>query len=117
VVRRRELRAQEVERRRVHTERFGPGVDPDAGLRREREYMAEPRPPGAPVVVLGTRVVIEHWGGGSSALGWDDYVRDDWDVHEVPGSHETMIGEPHVHVLAATVAESLRHAQQNPPAT
>jgi thioesterase domain-containing protein len=79
--------------------------------------MAEPRPPGAPVVVLGTRVVIEHWGGGSSALGWDHYVRDDWDVHEVPGSHETMIGEPHVHVLAATVAESLRHAQQNPPAT
>jgi acyl carrier protein len=117
VVHRREIQAQAAERRRALIEQFGPSVDLDAALRREREYIAAPRPPGAPVVLLRTRVAMDHWGGGSPALGWDRYVRDDWELREVPGSHESMIGEPHVHVLAAAVAESLRRAQQSPPAS
>ena len=31
--------------------------------------------------------------GGSPVLGWEPYVDDDWEVHEVPGSHDSMIGE------------------------
>jgi acyl carrier protein len=114
---RRETQAADAQRRRAVAELYGPSVDPDAPLRRERDYVAVPRPPGAPVVILGTRVAIQHWGRGSHALGWDRYVRDDWECLEVPGSHESMIGEPHIHVLAAIVAESLQRAQQNAPAT
>jgi thioesterase domain-containing protein len=33
-------------------------------------------------------------------------------VHEVPGSHHSMLGEPHVHVLAEKLGERLRRAQK-----
>ena len=90
-------------------------VDVDAALRREREYVSSPRPPGAPVTLLRTQLSVERWGRGSPSLGWDAYLRDDWEIREVPGSHESMIGEPHVHVLATAVGECLRRAQEHRP--
>jgi thioesterase domain-containing protein len=48
---------------------------------------------------------------GSDVLGWEPLITDDWTVREVPGSHDSMLGEPHVQVLAALLAEHLERAQ------
>jgi acyl carrier protein len=111
IVHRRELEAQAAERRRAGIEQYGPSVDIDAVVHREREYVSSARPPGAPVTVLRTRSSVERLGRGSPWLGWDAYVRDGWELREVPGSHESVIGEPHVRVLATAVGESVRRAQ------
>ena len=64
------------------------------------------------VALLRCRSTVEVVSAGSSVLGWERYVNDDWEIHEVPGSHDSMLGEPHVHVLAATLASCLREAQR-----
>jgi thioesterase domain-containing protein len=87
------------------------GVDMPATLHRERAYVSSPRPAAAPVTMLCCRDSVEVISHGSPVLGWEQYVRDDWDVREVPGSHDSMLGEPHVHVLAATLADCLGAAQ------
>ena len=76
-----------------------------------REYVSAPRPPTAPVVLLRCRHTTEVVCAGSPVLGWERYVDDDWETYEVPGSHDSMLGEPHVHVLAATLASCLQRAQ------
>jgi thioesterase domain-containing protein len=87
------------------------GVDLRATIRREREYVSSPRPAAAPVVLLRCRHTMEAVCGGSPVLGWEPYVDDDWEVYEVPGSHDSMLGEPHVHALASTLAVCLQAAQ------
>jgi thioesterase domain-containing protein len=49
---------------------------------------------------------------GSPALGWEQYCDDDWEMREMPGSHDSMLGEPHVHVLAAALSSCLVRAQE-----
>ncbi len=49
---------------------------------------------------------------GSDSLGWNEVHRGALRVHEAPGDHLTMVTEPHVDVLAAMVAQSLRAAQR-----
>jgi thioesterase domain-containing protein len=88
------------------------GVDLRATIRRERAYASARRDAAAPIVILRCRHTTEVICRGSPVLGWEPYVDDDWEVHEVPGSHDSMIGEPHVHVLASTLAACLRAAQQ-----
>jgi thioesterase domain-containing protein len=82
-------------------------IDLEAADQRERDYT--PRPAVSPVLLLTTRQVIDNI--GSDVLGWEPLITDDWTVCEVPGSHDSMLGEPHVHVLAALLAEHLRRAQ------
>ena len=88
------------------------GVDFDATLRRERAYVSSPRPPAAPIALLRCRHTVDVVCAGSEVIGWEAYVQDDWQVLEVPGSHDSMLGEPHVHALAATLGTCLREAQQ-----
>ena len=91
--------------------RYVPGtdqpIDLEAADQRERDYVA--RPAVSPVLLLTTRQLVEEF--GSDALGWEPLITDDWTVREVPGSHDSMLGEPHVQVLAALLAEHLRRAQ------
>jgi acyl-CoA synthetase (AMP-forming)/AMP-acid ligase II/thioesterase domain-containing protein/acyl carrier protein len=79
-------------------------ADLDEAYMRERRWQA--RPIAAPVVMFNTRESIEK--AGSLHLGWEKVGVDGWSVVEVPGSHFTMLGEPHVQVLAARLAEALR---------
>ena len=88
------------------------GVDLHATIHRERAYVSSPRPPAAPIVLLRCRHTMEVICSGSPVLGWEPYADDGWEVHEVPGSHDSMLGEPHVHVLAATLSSCLRRAQE-----
>jgi acyl-CoA synthetase (AMP-forming)/AMP-acid ligase II/thioesterase domain-containing protein/acyl carrier protein len=88
------------------------GVDMYATIRREREYVSTDRPAAAPVVLFSCRPTMEEICHGSRVLGWERYVQDDWEVVEVPGSHDTMLGEPHVHTLAARLASCLVAAQR-----
>jgi len=76
--------------------------------------VSSPRAAAAPVVLLRCRHTMEVVCGGSPVLGWEPYVDDDWEVYEVPGSHDSMIGEPHVHVMASTLASCLQTAQDRP---
>jgi thioesterase domain-containing protein len=81
-------------------------IDHRAAYARERAYM--PAPAVAPVVLFTTRHFVDAY--GSDVLGWESLLTDDWTVIGVPGSHDSMIGEPHVHVLGARIAEQLRRA-------
>ena len=47
---------------------------------------------------------------GGPDLGWGALLQPGWQSYEVPGDHNSMIAEPHVHVLAAQLAESLERA-------
>jgi len=44
-------------------------------------------------------------------MGWGKLARDGVEVHEVPGDHHTMIVEPNVQVLAASLSACLQKAQ------
>jgi amino acid adenylation domain-containing protein len=48
---------------------------------------------------------------GSRSLGWDKLHRGALAVHAIPGEHLSMVKEPHVRVLAKSLATSLRSAQ------
>jgi amino acid adenylation domain-containing protein len=48
--------------------------------------------------------------------GWREFVTGELDVHEVPGTHLTMVFEPHVQTLAATLTRCLEAARRAAPA-
>ena len=62
-----------------------------------------------PVVLLQTGEG-RNWMRGYDALGWDPVVDEQWEVHDVPGGHHSMLGEPHVRVVAQRVAAGLSRA-------
>ncbi len=47
----------------------------------------------------------------SPTLGWAEYAHGGIDIHPVPGTHQTMMSEPHVAVLAARLTECLNRAR------
>jgi thioesterase domain-containing protein len=81
-----------------------PGTDAvadwGAALARERAYPPGPAP--VPVTLLVCRAYADLV--GRPDLGWAGSVPEGSEFVAVPGDHDTMIGEPHVHVLAAAVA-------------
>ena len=87
-----------------------PGTDiPEdhaAALVRERRY--SPGPAAGPVVILATQEYFQR--AGSPDLGWGPLLQPGWQSHEVPGDHNSMIAEPHVHALAARLAECVDQA-------
>jgi thioesterase domain-containing protein len=91
--------------------RLLPGADVVADwaavIDRERKYV--PRSARGPVAILATRSYIA--AARSPDLGWADLLTAGWSAQEVPGSHESMIGEPHVHVLIARLGELLDAAR------
>lgn len=95
---------------KVRSNPFVPGTDVlyDRAAARQRELDYVPGPAPAPVAILATRSYLER--GRTSDLGWAPLLEAGWEAHEVPGSHNSMIGEPYVHVLAARLAECLRRA-------
>jgi oxalate---CoA ligase len=74
---------------------------------RERQYVPGPAP-GA-VAVLATQAFLRE-SAGRPDLGWAPLLVAGWEAYEVPGNHDSMIGEPYVHVLAARVGDCLDHA-------
>ena len=82
--------------------------DRTAVLARERRY----RPARAtwPVAIFSTTAWREF--GRGPDLGWKPLLQEPWTSDLVPGSHDSMIGEPHVHVLAARLGARLREAQR-----
>jgi thioesterase domain-containing protein len=81
--------------------------DHTAALAREIAYV--PGPAAGPVVILASRQFLVRAGGPD--LGWEALLQPGWESYEVPGDHNSMIAEPHVHVLAAQLAECLERAQ------
>jgi len=81
-----------------------PGTDAvadfGAALARERAYHPGPAP--VPVTMFVCRAYADMV--GRPDLGWAGTVPEGSAYVAVPGDHDTMIGEPHVHVLAAEVA-------------
>ena len=78
-------------------------IDWIAATDRERRYV--PTPSRAPVLILAT----DRYRGAarSDHLGWEPVLTRGWHAERVPGTHDSMIGEPHVHVLAAVLQRHL----------
>jgi acyl-CoA synthetase (AMP-forming)/AMP-acid ligase II/thioesterase domain-containing protein/acyl carrier protein len=86
-------------------------VDWRAAGARERRY--EPGPSPVPVTILATEQFLRF--AKSPDLGWAPVLGAGWDAATVPGTHDSMIGEPHVHVLAAAVDAALRRVSSDAP--
>ena len=82
--------------------------DRAAVLARERNF--HPCPTTWPTAILATNQW--HAYGKGPDLGWAPLLQAQRTSDLIPGSHDSMIGEPHVHVLAARLAERVRDAQQ-----
>jgi thioesterase domain-containing protein len=76
--------------------------DQAAALRRELRY--QPGSFDGPVAIVKSD--LRSW---PDWLGWDPPTTSEWQQHSVPGSHDSMLGEPHVHAVAATLAGCLEH--------
>jgi thioesterase domain-containing protein len=63
-------------------------------------------PAVGPVLLLQTSEARE-WTPEYETLGWDRVIDEQWEVHDVPGGHHTMLGEPYVRVVAQRVADAL----------
>jgi thioesterase domain-containing protein len=59
-----------------------------------------------PVLVLRTREGRQ-WTPEYDVLGWDRVIDEQWEIHDVPGGHHTMLGEPYVRVVGDRVAAAL----------
>jgi aspartate racemase len=44
-------------------------------------------------------------------FGWGGLASDGMEIHEVPGDHNTMFGEPHVQIMAQRLQACLDRAQ------
>ena len=44
--------------------------------------------------------------------GWKQFSEPEVEIHTVPGNHISMIGEPHVKVLAEKMQQSLEQVQK-----
>jgi len=76
-----------------------------------REGMWARRVPPAvgPVLLLRTREG-QQWTPEYESLGWDRVIDARWEIHDVPGGHHTMLGEPYVRAVAQRVADALARA-------
>jgi thioesterase domain-containing protein/acyl carrier protein len=82
-----------------------------------REGMWARRVPRAvgPVLLLRT-AEGRKWTPQYEALGWDPVIDGRWEIHDVPGGHHTMLGEPYVRVVARRIADSLANTAAASPA-
>jgi thioesterase domain-containing protein len=64
-----------------------------------------------PVLFLRTQEGRQ-WTPEYDSLGWDRVIDDQWEVHDVPGGHHTMLGEPYVRVVGERVAAALTRVGQ-----
>ena len=46
-------------------------------------------------------------------LGWDEFVKDEIEVYEVPADQTTLLFEPHIHTLAAQLNSCLAKVHDN----
>ena len=72
------------------------------------ECVYEPGPASVPAAIFATQPYLDF--AKSPDLGWEPVLDAGWTSVEVPGNHDSMIGEPHVHVLAARLDVCLRVA-------
>ena len=83
----------------------GTDVPADYAAARARGLAYVPGPLTVPAVVLGTAAYRRV--SGSPDLGWAPLLEAGWWADEVPGDHGSMLGEPHVRVVAAKVTKAL----------
>jgi amino acid adenylation domain-containing protein len=76
-----------------------------------QQYVARPYP-NRISLFRATESQREGAGDPDPKLGWDKLA--DVDVFQIPGTHETMIREPHVHVLAGQLTQCLARVQAMP---
>ena len=61
------------------------------------------------VALFATDVLVTDQRFGPS-LGWEDLHKGPMEIHHVPGSHESLLQQPHVDELADIFSRSLRAA-------
>jgi len=69
-------------------------------------YQIKPFP--GKIVVFRASKLNELMADPGPALGWESFAQGGVSAHELPGNHHTLLREPHVQVLAATLERCLR---------
>src|SRR5690606_3711981 len=70
----------------------------------------QPRPyPGEIVLFRARKQGLSNF---SHTLGWDALVEQRLEVHVIPGTHETMLQEPNVQIVASRLRGLLERARQ-----
>jgi thioesterase domain-containing protein len=77
----------------------------DANLRALRSYRATPTP--VPITLVRARMQLLSHLALDSTLGWRDFTKADVTVHELPGDHDSIMGEPVVRELAKIISADL----------
>ena len=77
-----------------------------------REYV--PQPYGGRVTLFRATPPGERL-SGDKAVGWKELVTGELEIHEVPGTHLTMVFEPHARTLAAKLMRCLDRARMAAP--
>jgi amino acid adenylation domain-containing protein len=77
----------------------------DSNLRALRSYRATPTP--VPITLFRARMQLLSHFALDSTLGWRDFTKADVRVHEIPGDHDSITGEPIVRELAKLVSADL----------
>jgi thioesterase domain-containing protein len=77
----------------------------DANLRALRSYRATPTP--VPITLFRARMQLLSHLALDSTLGWRDFTKADVRVHEIPGDHDSITGEPIVRELAKIISADL----------
>jgi len=84
-----------------------------AHIRMVRAYRIGPYPGRVTVLKARTSRLASR---ASSDLGWKAFARGGVAVHQVPGAHNTVLMDPHVHALGAALDAILREAVPAEPA-
>lgn len=71
-----------------------------------------PQPYSGQVTLFTTKEILR-WCQFKSCRGWHGMAQKGVEIHEVPGTHLGMLGEPNVQILAEKLIVCLDHAQAN----
>ncbi|TAF05111.1 MAG: non-ribosomal peptide synthetase [Nostocales cyanobacterium] len=74
------------------------------------DYVPQPYP--GRVTLFTTKEVLR-WCQFKPCRGWDGIAQQGVEIHEVPGTHLGMLGEPNVQILAEQLIVCLKQAQAN----
>ncbi len=93
-------------------------IPPDVGIEQARRFLAVHQGHNramrryAAKPYQGKVTLFRVAGADDPTLGWDRWVRQGVEVHEVPGEHDSMVLEPHVQALAERLSACLATASR-----
>lgn len=76
-----------------------------------RQYQPKPFNGKATLLLPRTGPLLGPWPDATDDMGWKDIARGGVEVHSMPGSHSTFLGEPFASVVAERIETAIRDAE------